>query len=74
LPRKNEVEINKLLDDNKTEYYFSIYFDTNQVEGVMTGEEFGLKFSSVKLFQADTAVGQIMALFFYNTHLTTCHS
>ena len=49
------------------------YLDTHQAQSVVASEEFGLPFSTVKLFKADTAMGQIMGLLFQCNHLTTRH-
>ena len=50
------------------------YLNTRQAQSVVTGKEFWLPFSIVKLFKADTAVGQIVALFFYSIHFAARHS
>ena len=50
------------------------YLDTHQAQSVVTGKEFWLPFSIVKLLKADTAVGQVVAFLFHCFHLAVSHS
>jgi len=49
------------------------YLNTRQAQSVVTGKEFWLAISIVKLFKADTAVGQIVTLLFHGIYLVASH-
>ena len=51
------------------------YLDTFHAHCVMTAKELWFVLSSIKLFETDTAVTQVMALFLYSTYsMVTGHS